>query len=155
MAGGYTVKKTIFRLKFADEEFAGCQVRVRASSVAELIALSSEITDLRLDGSWSNDMSQHVELLMETFAEKLVDWNLEEENEEDPEGEGTPIPATLAGLHGLEISVVVRLLASWLTGSAGVAPDLSEGSESGEPSLEASIPMEPLSPSQENSAKPS
>lgn len=108
-------------------------------SVQDLIDISAEIPDLRLDGSWSSGMSINVELLMEKFAGFLDEWNLEEED-------GAPVPPTVAGLKSLELKLVVSVLAAWLANSAGVMPDLSEGSNSGEPSQEeSSLPMEPVS----------
>lgn len=140
MAGGYTAKRSIFALTFPDPERAGLLIKVRSLRVGEILEMSSEIGDFRLNGTMSDDMRMRIDYLIEEFSKRLVEWNMQEDDEA-----GTPIPATLAGCHQLEVPEMVDILLTWLPASGGVSRDLGKGSKSGEPSAEVSIPMETLS----------
>ena len=78
---------------------------------------------------------------MSRFAGALVSWNLEDED-------GEPIPADLAGVLSNDFDLNLELIGAWLDAASGAATPLGRPSTSGSPSLEASLPMDPLSPSQ-------
>lgn len=139
---GFEVPQSVFRLRFTDPALAECQVRVRAMSVGELMELTDQVPDLRLDGSMSSSMALNIELLMEWFSNYLADWNLTKN--------GEPVKTTLDGVKTLELPFVVRMILAWLPATAGVSPDLKDDSPSGEPFPELSIPTEPLSPNPES-----
>lgn len=140
MAGGYTVKRTLINLRFADPKMAECNIQVRAMTIGELVALAERIPDLSLDGHWTTGMSAEVEYLMELFMSYVTKWNLLDEPT------GKKIPRTVKGLQSQELPFAITLITTWLASMTGVVPDLGEGSNSGEPSQEEStIPMEPLS----------
>jgi hypothetical protein len=82
------------------------------------------------------------------FAKYLVEWNLE--NDDD-----TPVPATVEGLQSQDLGFVMRIVQAWLEGVQAAAPPLPQPSSSGRPSLEGSLPMEPLSSSPPSSSGPS
>jgi hypothetical protein len=148
VAGGYTVQRSVYKLTFEDPSLEGLEVRVRAMTIREMMDVTDEFAgDLSFMGRLTPGMKDNPDKLMEWFARYLVSWNLEEEPESE-EDEPTPIPATLDGVKSLELPFFLRILLAWLPATAGVQPDLKEGSASGESSLEESIPMEPLSPSQ-------
>lgn len=91
--------------------------------------------------------------ITETIADGLVSWDLLEDVEvKDDDGNVTvlkdqPVPATLEGLRRQDLDFVFELMSAWMDLGAGVSDPLSTSSSGGLPSLEASIPMEILSPS--------
>lgn len=92
-----------------------------------------------------------------SIAESLVSWDLLEDVEvKDKNGdvvevkENQPVPATLAGLRAQDLDFVFELMSAWMDLGAGVSDPLSKSSSGGQPSPEASIPMDVLSPSPVN-----
>lgn len=57
---------------------------------------------------------------------------------------GQPVPPTVAGLMSLKQDFVNDVIAGYINALRGVSAPLGDGSTSGDPSLEASIPMEAL-----------
>ncbi len=80
-----------------------------------------------------------VETLCEAMGPMLVEWDLTQN--------GEPVPANTAGLRSLSVPLAVRLAGEWLSAVAKVPGPLEQPSPDGEPSAEASLPMEVLSPS--------
>lgn len=143
MAGGYTVKRTLIGLRFADPELEGCSVQVRAMSVQDLMDLAERIPDINLDGFWTPGMSREIEHLMSEFIRFTEKWNLVDERSQKR------VPKSVKGLRSQELPFVIKLIVAWLSNSTGVVPDLGQGSSSGEPLLEESeLPMEALSENQ-------
>lgn len=141
MAGGFTVPRRLFDLDLSDfEELAGLVVKVKAISTGELLDMDAEVPDLDVGGGWTQGMSSKFEYLIEQFVATLVEWNM---NEED----GTPVPATVAGVRSLEIPTTIQIIVSWLTNSAGVSRSEGKASASGVSPEVASLPMETLSES--------
>lgn len=76
---------------------------------------------------------------LEKFAESLLEWNIFEEDGV------TPTPPTREEFFALDPDLALALATEWLEILGGkVDAPLPESSPAGEPSLEASIPMEPL-----------
>jgi hypothetical protein len=136
--------QTQYRLKFADGDLAGLEVTARAPSLDELVKAAplAEVIDAA-----NPDMAKVAELL-EMFGRLLVSWNFEEED-------GTPVPATPAGLVSLEFAVTMEILTAWAEHVVRVAPPLPNGSGPGQtPRVpEGSIPMETPSSSRSSSRK--
>lgn len=136
---GYKRKKT-FKLTWADGEFEGLEVRVRSMSVERFLELGPLLEALDMDGLGTKEMGELRELFRE-FSTVLVDWNLEDEDTDEP------VPCTAEAFLGQDIRFVNEVISRWAEHIAGVSGPLERPSPSGEPSPEASIPMEPLSPS--------
>lgn len=136
---GYKRKKT-FKLTWADGEFEGLEVRVRSMSVERFLELGPLLESADL-GSFSTEDIASMRDMFREFATVLVDWNLEEEDTDDP------VPCTFDGFMGQDIKFVSEIVSKWAEHIAGVSSPLEQPSPSGGPSLEASMPMEPLSES--------
>jgi len=79
--------------------------------------------------------------LLSRFAAALVSWNVEDE-------EGEPVPPTLDSIFAEDLGFVLAVIKAWMDAIAGVSGPLAPSLPAGEPSPEASIPMESLSLSQ-------
>jgi hypothetical protein len=146
---GYKRKKTIYRLVFEDEEFDGLEVRAYAPPLSYL---KRSIDMAALAGRRSDELSPDELALVNGFftgfSKHLVSWNLEDDD-------GAPVPATLEGVLDQDIDFVFQIIGAWLDSVGEVAGPLGQSSSAGLPSLAASLPMEPLSPSQQNLSGPS
>ena len=120
--GGFVPPRTTYLLVFAEPEFAGLEIRVGGMTLDELL------TSMTLQARY------------ELLAERLISWNLTEED-------GTDIPATMAGMGTLDPGFVNKISGAWIRAVSGVAAPLESGSTSGDNSQEASIPMDVSSPS--------
>jgi len=119
---GFRHEPKTFRLVFDDPALEGLEVKARSLSIGEL-----HDPDIRV---------------FESFAKALVSWNLEDEN-------GNPLPATLETIEAYpDVDFMTGLTSAWMDAVTGVDKRLGKGSPSGEQSLEGSIPMETLLPSQ-------
>jgi hypothetical protein len=146
---GYTRQKKIFNIIWDDEgtDLDGLEIRARAVSTGKYLRI------YRLAKAVENAAGDDVEQLMndmeelfDTFATVLLSWNLQEH--EDPDDEDSPlvdVPATKDGFYSQDLELVLAIIFKWIGISSGVGADLGKESTSGDPSLEASLPMEPLS----------
>ena len=133
---GY-VRNKRYKLVFADEEFAGLEVVTRPLPIGdylEMVALMDERPETLRQ---SKDKSVNI---LGIFAGALISWNLEADD-------GTPVPATLEGMTSQDYELCLEVIRAYIDAINGVPAPLDEPSPSGEPSLEASLPMEPLSQS--------
>lgn len=124
---GYKGTPKTVKIQFAEgHEHHGAEARVRRMSFGEWedLVASGEVDE------------------MQEFRERLVSWNLTDENDQ-------PIPATAEGLRLVDTSLAGALKQAWIQSITGVhtADPLPQSSPSGEPSPVESIPMEALSPS--------
>ena len=118
---GFKHQAKVYKLVFDDPALEGLEVRCRSLSIGEV-----EDDDIRV---------------FEQFAEALISWNLEDDN-------GQVLPATLESVRGYPDYEFMSLLANtWVEAVTGVSDELGKDSASGKQSLEASLPMETLSPS--------
>ncbi|MGW0587466.1 hypothetical protein [Streptosporangium sp. NPDC002607] len=136
---GYKRKKT-FKLTWADGEFDGLEVRARSISVERFLEFGPLLEGGLSGGFTAKDIEEMRELFRE-FSTVLVDWNLEDEDTDEP------VPCTFEGFIGQDIAFVREIISTWAEHIAGVAAPLEQPSPDGEPSLEESLPMEVLSPS--------
>lgn len=139
---GY-VRNKIYRLVFEDPDMDGLEVRAKSVPLGQML----EFTKLQgqdLENLPRDRQAETMTAMLETFAGVLVDWNLEEDT---PAGR-VPVPATLDGLKTLDFDFVMQIIVAWMDAIMAVAAPLGRSSRFGGPSLEASIPMEPLSVSQ-------
>lgn len=137
---GYVRERRTYRLVFADEEYAGLEVVARSASVAAYRRIA-ELASKPFSMPPTTEDLIEIDNLYAAFAEQLVSWNLEELDD----GVTVPVPATLDGLQSQELPFAMAIILAWMEAVVGVSPPLDSRSSSGE--LEASLPMEVLSPS--------
>lgn len=166
---GYARKVRKLRLHFESTSLEGLVVVMRGVPVDTIM----DIAALAPTGGVEFTPSgiQDVGRLFDILAEHLISWNLEDcicavHDEPDCDDCGpdvprtvVPVPADRAGVGGLDISDAMMLIQHWVQSAAGIvggpAGPLDERSPDGKPSLVASLPMEPLSPSPSSSPVPS
>lgn len=136
---GYRRERKVYQLRFADEDMAGLVVRARSVPLGQFMDLTAMAGGAG-DGKVSADDIKGVIGLFAGFAEALIDWNIEDED-------GTPVPATLEGVRSQDADFMLAVVMAWLEAIGDVSAPLGRTSSGGGPSLEASIPMVPLSPS--------
>ncbi|WP_069625326.1 hypothetical protein [Streptomyces niveus] len=130
---GYRHKRKRINVTFeGDHEYAGFEAVLRGKSLGEY---------LNLMGIGEVDMSGIADQLKE-MGRALISWNLLDEDT------GEPIPPTQEAVYEQDQDLMLALATAWADGLAGVSAPLESGSTDGQPSLEASLPMEPLSLSQ-------
>lgn len=129
---GYVPKRKIYRLQFEDAEMDGLEVRMRGLSTGQYL----DLVGLKQEAEGGGEAGE----LFGFMAERMVDWNVTEED-------GTPVPADLEGIRAQDMAFSMAIVNAWTTAMAGVPAPLEQPSTSGESSLEASIPMEVLSSS--------
>ncbi|WP_405676800.1 hypothetical protein OG292_19355 [Streptomyces sp. NBC_01511] len=129
---GYRHKRKRINVAFeGDHEYAGFEAVLRGKSLGEW---------LDLQGVGEVDKSMLSDQLKE-MAGALISWNLLDEDT------GEPIPPTPEAVYAQDQDLMLALAAAWADGLAGVSAPLESSSSDGGPSLEASLPMEPLSES--------
>lgn len=128
---GFKRNPKIYNLKWDDGEYAGLEVHVRSLTMGQLIATQN--------GEGHNGKKGNAAQI-ELFAERLVSWNLEDEN-------GQPVPTTLDAILAEDDDLILDINKRWAEAVMGVSAPLPQSSPAGEPSPAESIPMETLSPS--------
>src|ERR1700679_3254059 len=120
---GFEAPRTVYQMDFADTQYAGLEVAVRAPPVDELRSLM-ELIDGR-------DEAKGIRRLFAAFAEFLVSWNVERD--------GHPVPTTQDGLMGLEEPFVTAIILAWQRHLVQAPPPLPGTSASGGTSPEAAL----------------
>jgi hypothetical protein len=134
---GYKRSTRIIRLVFEDPEFDGLQVRAKVVPLGQLMSIAELAGATEEHGAGA---MQSVRDLFAGFADALVSWNLEDDDDQ-------PVPATYEGMLTQDFDFMMSVVQQWMTAVAGVAAPLGRGSSGGETALEASLPMAPLSTS--------
>lgn len=140
---GFVPKRKVYNLVFTDPDMHGLEVKMRGLNTGQWMDLVTRKEAVEED----NEDAQAVIELFTLMAEQMVSWNVTDED-------GTPVPATLDGIRQQDLPFNMAIIEAWQTAAAGVSAPLDSGSPSGEPSLEASIPMDTLSESPESYAVP-
>ena len=134
---GFKARKKLYRLTFADDtDLFGLEVVMSSVSMGTLLTLQ-EMSD-RAD-EVAKDKTQFRDVI-EIFAGAMLSWNLEDDFDE-------PVPVTVDGILTQDPDFIMAIITAWTKAIAGVADPLGDSSTSGAPSPEASLPMEPISPS--------
>lgn len=129
---GYRHKRKRIEVRFEDDHpNAGFEAVLRGTTLGGYLALR---------GIGEVDESDIADQLRR-MSESLISWNLEEED-------GTPVPITPESMYVQDKDLMLALANAWMDGLAGISAPLEQSSTGGEQSLEASLPMEPLSQSQ-------
>lgn len=137
---GFKAKKKLYQLRFADgHDLEGLEVTMSSVSMGTLLKLQ-EVGD-RAD-EVAKDMSQF-RGIVEIFAKAMIGWNLEDDFDR-------PIPVTVDAILDQDPDFIMAIILEWTKAISGVPDPLDAGSTSGERSLEAQLPMAPLSPNQAN-----
>jgi hypothetical protein len=142
-----------YKLTWAtDHELHGLEVRTRAlplGTFMELIDLAATFEGMDTTDLSAED-AKAVRQLLDGFAGALMSWNLEEpelDADGEPTGGSVPVPCTAQGLYTQDIGFAMGLIQEWMSAVASVPAPLPRPSAAGEPSLEASMPMDVSSPS--------
>jgi len=117
-------------------DLEGLDVVVRGISTAQLLRiqkLGTGFTAAKLDSGAFEEM-------VGVLSASIVEWNLEDDDDQ-------PVPTTVEGLMSQDPNVIMSIITAWTSAVGGISAPLGGGSTSGQPSLEASLPMETLSPS--------
>jgi hypothetical protein len=129
------VRSTV-KLVFDDPQFEGLEVKSRRLSAGVLLTISR-----MRNRDWNGDGAvEGIEEFAGLLVTALTGWNLEDED-------GTAVPLTARSLADVDYKMLFAISDALLDASAGVSPPLSPPSSDGSQSVEASIPMETLSPS--------
>lgn len=154
---GHRIQRKVFVLKFAPgSELDGATVKVRSMPFGQftaMVGLAGTVGEAINEAATAEKILANIDpqdvaqmgRFLAGFGEALVEWDLEEED-------GSPIPATVEGVAGLDTDVALEMIMPWLDALQGGFRDpgspLHGGSGSGASSPEASLPMAPLSASQ-------
>lgn len=149
---GFVREKKVFEISWAEgHELHGLKIQARSVSFDEYFRVQRLIRSFyEPPGDWDDERyEKNANELLEAFAAVLLSWDLEERL--DQEGPSVAVPATLEGLRSQDIDFVVHVVVQWHQVLAGVhddeGGDLGKDSTSGDRFPEASLPMEPPSPS--------
>jgi hypothetical protein len=147
----YVRKPTTYNVIFEEPHpLAGLTIKTKAMSAREFAAFGlrlAEAAEVEKAGTDAEKLRQlgtlmdSLEKVREMFAEKLISWDMEEEN-------GEPTPATLEGVMLLDDKQFYGIVEEWLTAVGGVDDKTGKDSGSGEISRELSELMDPLSQNQ-------
>lgn len=144
---GFTPKQKIYRLRFEDPDFAGLIVMIKPAPVGAIMSATriAGLKDFDFAGVSSLDNETlgilgEINEMFQTFAEALIEWNLEED--------GKAIPPTIEGIKGEDAQFIMQIIQVWTDTSGSVSTPLDKPSNDGELSAVAYLPMEALSVNQ-------
>jgi len=137
---GYRKKPKTYTLTWAeDHEYHGLEVSLKGLTVAKMLDIGRSASAVTTDAQGTlTEGTDETRDMFETFASCLVRWNLETD-----------------GVTTQEFPFILDLVVTWMEAVAGTGGSnskggdspLSETSSSGLAALEASLRMDPLSPS--------
>lgn len=126
---GFKVGLRVLNLQFENDELEGLEVRARSLSIGRLLEVA------KLHDQVKSDVGDEALMeLFKVFEQSLVSWNLEDES--------GPVAQTAAGLLTLDTSLALMIVMTWFDSITAVSEALGKASTSGNPTPEASIPME-------------
>ena len=154
---GYRRDKT-YVLAFADEEFAGLEVRARGASINQVMGLMDlvRLSDLKDVTTITAEDRRELDRLFRLFVgcPKACDWEHEDQGGNhyvskirswNLEDEGVPVTPDYAGYMGMDMEFQMALVFGWLEAVVGTGGgDLGKDSDSGGPPGAGSIPMDAL-----------
>lgn len=129
---GYKPKRKIYNLNFEGTEYEGLAVSIRGLNTGQYMDMVTAKAEVEAGGETNN--------LLTIMASRLVSWNVEDDDD-------LPVPPTLDGIKTQDLDLNLSIVNAWTTAMAGVPAPLEQPSSDGGSSLEASIPMDVLSPS--------
>lgn len=129
---GFKVQRKTYKLVFKDPDYEGLEVTARELTAGELWEFIAAEKESAAGGDGAMEGRRKT---MQMLADALVSWNAETE-------EGEPIPPTLEGLLSQGPGFAGRVMDAWTDALIGISAPLPQTSTVGDPSVEASIPME-------------
>lgn len=135
---GFTPKRTVYVLDFADTALDGLTVRMGTASIGEFLSLG-ELSDVIEDSTNVAEQVAAMGAALKLAANALISWDLERD--------GEPVATDLDGLSSMEPAHAMLLVNAWQRAVGDVDRPLERGSTDGSPSAEPLPPMEPLSAS--------
>lgn len=144
--GGFKPPKKTYTLVFDEPEFAGLEVTTRGMKLREVMDINRLLDFDPVKAVKSGQMTpmeaeEEFQKSYEVFASFLLSWNLLDDA-------GEPVPPTLEAVQEQEPGFIHTLTRAWVRALMGVPAPLGQTLSGGDPSVEASLPMEPLSESQ-------
>lgn len=124
----------------ADGDLDGLEVVMGSLTVGQLM-------DMTRAADHADRSAEDMEKFFTDFAAALISWNLEDDTLDADGVSLQPVPATLEGVRSCDLGFIVAVAKAWMEAVAGVPGPLPAPSSGGPPSLEGSLPMEPLPPS--------
>ena len=132
---GFEAPRTIFNLKFVDEEMEGLQIRACSPSMGEFFEVS-KLADFADQDIKPEDLPKLMPVF-ELFINSIKSWNLE--------NDGVPVPITVAGLFKQDHPFIFKIIDAWMNAVASVPGPLVKPSQDGvQFPVALTIPMEPL-----------
>lgn len=131
---GYTPGRKVFKLKF-EGDYEGLEVKVKSIPLGKFLKFAN-LLEIDSKNPSSEDMKE-LESLFGSFAEVLVEWNLEDED-------GQPVPCTSEGLFAQDLDMVLTIILEWSSALSSASRPLHKASNGGKQSPEVLIPMETL-----------
>ena len=128
--------RKVLKLKFEESELDGLEVVTRWPTIEQVLATQDKKEALGEDAGSMDTLR----IVAEAFCDVLIGWNLE--------NDGAPVEKTADALLSQDYDLAQMIIHTWEGETFKVRGDLGKGSSSGEPSLEESIPMVALLPSQ-------
>lgn len=130
------------KLTFDDPELAEFVVRAKRLNIRSLL----ELTKLRhLAGLKDDDpkVEEGLQQVFEALAKVITSWNLEEPvDPEEPDGPTRKVPVNAETIADQDLALLTAIIDALQDATTGVSGPLAQTSSDGEPSLEASIPMD-------------
>lgn len=123
-------------------DYAGLEVKAKSMPLGKFLEAAPMFAALQEKGSVSVDEMAGMVVPLKMLADAIVSWNIEDE---DDDGSSTPLPCDFDGLMSLDPDMIFEILRAWTEARATTASPLETLSLDGD--LEASLPMEELSPS--------
>lgn len=136
---GFKPKRKVYKLVFADPDMEGLIVRARSTSTEKFLDIQE-----MADSITETSATSALRTLFETFADVLVEWNLEADDSDEI------LALEAKSLMIQEFQFSMALVMAWISAVAGVPDAVGKASTSGATSLEESLQMETLSPSLAN-----
>lgn len=143
---GFKKEKKVFKLVWPE----GHEYHPKGEEGLEVRATSVPLGDFLQIAGMAKTVGDTADVgeiskLFQMFAFALVDWNLTEDKVVDGAVQkDVPVPATVEGLYSQELDFCLSIIHAWVGAISKVTEELGKESGSGEPSQEASIPMEVL-----------
>jgi hypothetical protein len=127
---GYKRNPKIYQLTFDETtDYPGLEVQVRTLTMGQLLSV------------WTAEGGAGSARTFELFMDRLVSWNLEDE-------QGLPVPITREAVEAEDDDLVNAIIKRWTDAVLGVPAPLDAGSNSGGPSVAestlAEIPSQSL-----------
>lgn len=126
---GFFVEDDIYRLNFKNTKYDGLIVTCTSMSVDGFISVAALQSKAKASAASGEDqVSEAMSLLLDRFADALVEWNLVDRH-------GNEIPATRAGVGAQSLKFIMELIGAWMDAVGNVSDPLEKPSANGESAL--------------------